>query len=198
MTHEANVAPITIWDEADLKPWWEAGVDVTARFVRSITAACAAVGISGGAYDLCESTQQTSTCLDLRIAIDLNADLVVPAMHDITNLDEAEFRRTLDVPNSTARASSVEEGEFNDPTILLLHYGMFVGRLVALILAPPQSAIVGAGRVARQTGLPGRDGRVLVSNFWMPVWLTFDPRSVADDRAARFLRAMIDDLEGEG
>jgi pyruvate dehydrogenase E2 component (dihydrolipoamide acetyltransferase) len=61
-----------------------------------------------------------------------------------------------------------------------------------MIVVPPQVAIVGAGRmgsrVVMENGAP-------VEQILLPVSLTFDHRVVTGGEAARFLAALITDLE---
>ena len=57
---------------------------------------------------------------------------------------------------------------------------------------PPQVAIVGAGRIAPQA-VPRRGG--VAFRHSLPLSLTFDHRVVTGGEAARFLVAMIEDLQ---
>ena len=57
---------------------------------------------------------------------------------------------------------------------------------------PPQVAILGAGR-ARHTAVRADDG--IAMHRLLPLSLTFDHRAVTGGAAARFLRALITDLE---
>ena len=69
---------------------------------------------------------------------------------------------------------------------------MFGGRYAQLVVLPPQVAILGAGRIAPRVVVKGGEtavGRVL------PLSLTFDHRVVMGGEAARFLAAVIADLE---
>jgi 2-oxoisovalerate dehydrogenase E2 component (dihydrolipoyl transacylase) len=69
---------------------------------------------------------------------------------------------------------------------------MIGGRFANLVIVPPQTAIVGAGRISQRVvahrGLPAVR-RVL------PLSLTFDHRVVTGGEAARFLVALNSDLE---
>jgi pyruvate dehydrogenase E2 component (dihydrolipoamide acetyltransferase) len=79
-----------------------------------------------------------------------------------------------------------------NPTITLSNFGTIAGQHAVLVIVPPQVAILGAGRiieraVCSETGL--RLHRML------PLSLTFDHRAVTGGDAARFLRAVMTDLE---
>src|SRR5262249_61959966 len=73
--------------------------------------------------------------------------------------------------------------------------GGFGGRPAAPVTAPPQVAILGAGRVAPRAVVA--DGK-LVAQRLLPLSLTFDHRAVTGGEAARFLNAAIEDLERSG
>jgi pyruvate dehydrogenase E2 component (dihydrolipoamide acetyltransferase) len=69
---------------------------------------------------------------------------------------------------------------------------MFSGIHAALVVMPPQVAIVGAGRI-RELVVP-RDGVPTVRAV-LPLSLTFDHRAVMGGEASRFLAAVKADLE---
>jgi 2-oxoisovalerate dehydrogenase E2 component (dihydrolipoyl transacylase) len=93
------------------------------------------------------------------------------------------------------QARSVPVAELRGQTITLSNFGMFGGRFAALVIVPPQVAILGAGRIAPRTVVV--DGS-FVAHRLLPLSLTFDHRAVTGGEAARFLRAAIEELERPG
>ena len=76
----------------------------------------------------------------------------------------------------------------------LSNFGMIAGQHAALIIMPPQVAILGAGRISdRQV----RTDDQMVPHRKLPLSLTFDHRAVTGGEAARFLRAVMTDLESQ-
>jgi pyruvate dehydrogenase E2 component (dihydrolipoamide acetyltransferase) len=73
-----------------------------------------------------------------------------------------------------------------------LSNGTISGQHAALIIVPPQVAILGAGRITDQ---PVRRDRQIALHRMLPLSLTFDHRAISGGEAARFLRAVISDLE---
>jgi pyruvate dehydrogenase E2 component (dihydrolipoamide acetyltransferase) len=71
---------------------------------------------------------------------------------------------------------------------------MFGGRHAALVVMPPQVAIIGAGR--SREAVVARDGQPTVRRV-LPLSLTFDHRPVMGGEASRFLAAVVADLEQE-
>jgi pyruvate dehydrogenase E2 component (dihydrolipoamide acetyltransferase) len=60
------------------------------------------------------------------------------------------------------------------------------------VVLPPQVAIIGAGRIDPQA-VPAGEG--VAFRHMLPISLTFDHRAVTGGEAARFIRALIEDLQ---
>jgi 2-oxoisovalerate dehydrogenase E2 component (dihydrolipoyl transacylase) len=73
----------------------------------------------------------------------------------------------------------------------LSNFGTLAGRHAALIVMPPQVAIVGAGRITERPAWSARGAEV---HRTLPLSLTFDHRAVTGGQAARFLGAAMLDL----
>jgi pyruvate dehydrogenase E2 component (dihydrolipoamide acetyltransferase) len=82
--------------------------------------------------------------------------------------------------------------DLRNPTITLSNFGMMAGLQAALVVVPPQVAIIGAGRIFRQA-MPRESG--FIFTHVLPLSLTFDHRVATGGEAGRFLKAMIDDLQ---
>ncbi|MGE4079557.1 MAG: dihydrolipoamide acetyltransferase family protein [Reyranella sp.] len=188
----AEVVPATVWDEADIQPWWSREADVTGRLVRAIAVACGAVPALNawfnGATMICRQKPQ----VDLGIAVDTEEGLVVPVLRDVGNRDAAVVRRERNRLAQAARNRTITLADMRHPTITLSNFGMLAGRQAALVVMPPQVAIVGAGRIFEQ--LVG-DATGSAFHHMLPLSITFDHRAVTGGEAARFLGAMIKDLQ---
>ena len=86
---------------------------------------------------------------------------------------------------------SLPPSELTGYTISLSNFGMFAGRYATPVVVPPCVAIVAAGR-ARHQITPVIGG--FESHKIIPLSITFDHRACTGGEAARFLRAMLDDL----
>ena len=91
-----------------------------------------------------------------------------------------------------ARAHTVALADLRDPTITPSNFGTLAGRQAALVVVPPQVAIVGAGRIALQA-VPHDNG--VAFRHMLPLSITFDHRVATGGEAAHFLKAMIEDLQ---
>lgn len=188
----AEIVPATVWDEADVERWWSPQADVSIRLMRAIALACAAVPALNARYDGMTMVRQLLTHVDLGIAVDTEEGLIVPVLRDIGDCDMARFRRDLDAVKAAARARTIAPADLRDPTITLSNFGTLAGRQATLVVLPPQVAIIGAGRIAAQA-VPCQEG--VAFRHMLPLSLTFDHRVVTGGEAAKFLKALIDDLQ---
>ncbi len=187
----AEVVPATVWDEADIGLWWTGHGDITIRLVRAIAVARAAEPILNSWYDGRLMTLRTLERIDLGIAVDFEGGLIVPVVRDVAARDPISLRSEIDRLKAAVRTRAVSVTDLRDPTITLSNYGMLAGRQAALVVMPPQVAIIGAGRICQQA-VPGA-GTVAFTPM-LPLSLTFDHRVATGGEAGRFLRSMIDDL----
>ena len=187
----AAVVPATVTDEADIGGW-KAGEDVTMRLVRAIVAGCGAVPALN-AHFLGETDGRVlHEHIDLGIATDTPDGLFVPVLRNVGRRDVADLRRGLERMKADVRARSVPREELVGATITLSNFGMFGGRHAQMVILPPQVAIVGAGRIRDDLRVLG--GTIRITRV-LPLSLTFDHRVVMGGEAARFLAALVADLE---
>jgi pyruvate dehydrogenase E2 component (dihydrolipoamide acetyltransferase) len=187
----AEVVPATVWDDADIGLWWTGHGDISVRLVRAICVARAAAPVLNAWYDGPAMTLRTFERIDLGIAVDFEGGLIVPVIRDAAARDAASSRAEIDRLKEAARTRTVSVTDLRGPTITLSNFGMLAGRHAALVVVPPQVAIIGAGRIF-QLAVPGA-GTVAFTHM-LPLSLTFDHRVATGGEAGRFLRAMIDDL----
>ena len=109
---------------------------------------------------------------------------------------ESRRRRSLRLPVTTVTISTPALVNSTNVTfgntITLSNFGMIAGKYAAPIVVPPTVAILGAGRIHEQVVAAG--GAPAVHRV-LPLSLTFDHRVVTGGEAARFLAAVIADLE---
>jgi 2-oxoisovalerate dehydrogenase E2 component (dihydrolipoyl transacylase) len=187
----AAVVPASVFDEADIEAWWAPKADVTIRLVRAVAAGCAAAPLLNAWFDGAALTLRPMPQIDLGIAVDTEDGLIVPVLRAAGTREPAALRHELDRLTAAARARSLAPADLRGATITLSNFGMLAGRHAALVILPPQVAIVGAGRIAPRA-VPSPKGAVF--RHALPLSLTFDHRAATGGDAARFLAAMIDDL----
>jgi 2-oxoisovalerate dehydrogenase E2 component (dihydrolipoyl transacylase) len=187
----AEIVPATVSDEADIAAW-EPRSDITIRLIRAIAAGCTASPGLNAWYDGRTMERRLLKQIDLGLAVDTEDGLFVPVLRNVAERDAGDLRRGIEAMKKDVRARTVPVAELRGQTITLSNFGMFAGRFAALVIVPPQVAILGAGRITERPVVA--DGK-LAAHRILPLSLTFDHRAVTGGEAARFLKAAIEDLE---
>jgi len=190
---QAEVARTTVMDEADIDSWAKEA-DVTTRLVRALVEAFRAEPALNAWYDAHAGGRIVHSRVDLGLAVDTPEGLFVPVLRDVGALAAAALRERIDIAQQAAERRTLATEDLRGATITLSNFGMLTGRYAALMIVPPQVAIVGAGRIARRA-VAKEDGGGVVMHRMLPLSLTFDHRAVTGGEAARFLAAVIADLE---
>ncbi|PPT95135.1 dihydrolipoamide acetyltransferase family protein [Xanthomonas arboricola] len=186
----SKVVPTTLNDDADIHAW-QPGNDVTVRLVRGIVRACQAVPALNAWFDGEALSRTLHTQVDIGIAVDTEEGLFVPALRNADMLDAHGIREGVNRLRQQVESRSIAASELSGYTISLSNFGMFAGRYATPVVVPPCVAIVAAGR-ARYQLTPVMGG--VETHKVMPLSLTFDHRAATGGEAARFLRALLDDL----
>jgi pyruvate dehydrogenase E2 component (dihydrolipoamide acetyltransferase) len=187
-----EVAAVTLMDDADVEHW-DSGSPVLARLVRALLAGCRAEPALNAWYDAKAERRQVREEIDLGIAVDLTDGLLVPVLRDAQRISWEELPRRLDELAKQARERKLAPDRLRGATITLSNFGTLGGRYASPIVVPPSVAILGAGRMAKAPVVD--DSGALAVHRVLPLSLTFDHRALTGGEAARFLAAVISDLE---
>ena len=187
---QSKVVPTTLNDDADIHAW-RAGENVSVRLLRSITTACKAVPALNAWFDGENLTRTLHERVDIGVAVDTVDGLFVPALRNADALDAHGLRTALDQLMRQVRERSIPPSELTGYTISLSNFGVFAGRYATPIVVPPTVAIVAAGKL-RYEAVPVIGG--IEAHRVIPLSLTFDHRACTGGEAARFLKAMLEDL----
>jgi 2-oxoisovalerate dehydrogenase E2 component (dihydrolipoyl transacylase) len=186
----AQVVPTTLVDDADLHAWI-GKQDITARLIRSIVAGCKSVPALNAWFDGKNLSRTMHPQVDIGIAVDTDDGLFVPALRNADVLDAAGIRAAIKRLRSQVETRTIPASELSGYTISLSNFGMFAGRYATPVVVPPTVAIVGAGKLSHD--VVAVMGGIEVHRR-MPISLTFDHRAATGGEAARFLKALLDDL----
>src|SRR5690606_34369759 len=186
----ANVVPTTLVDDADLHAW-VGKQDITARLIRAIVAACKAVPALNAWFDGQALSRTLHPHVDVGIAVDTEDGLFVPALRNADMLDAQGVRAGIQRLRAQVESRTIPASELSGYTISLSNCGMFAGRYAPPVVVPPCVAIVGAGKLSHD--VVAVMGGIEVHRR-MPISLTFDHRAATGGEAARFLKALLDDL----
>ena len=187
----AEVVPATVTDWADVDAW-PAGVDVTMRLIRAVAVGCAASPALNAWFEPETMSRRLHDRIDLGIAVDLDDDgLFVPVLRDVGRRDPVDLKRGIERLKADVRRRTIPLGEMRGQTFTLSNFGTVGGQHAELVVVPPQVGILGVGRMTQQVVAAGGAPAV---HRTLPLSLTFDHRAVTGAEAARFLRAVVDEL----
>lgn len=186
-----SVASCTLFDDADLHGWIRKA-DYTARLLRALAAGAHAEPGLNAHFDGESSTRKTFGRVDVAIAVDTGEGLIVPVVRNVGGKSGEQLRSDVKALKEAAAARTVAPEDLRDFTIMLSNFGTIAGRYATPLVVPPAVAILGAG-VLRHDVVAVMGG--IEAHLRMPLSLTFDHRCVTGGEAARFLAAVIKDLE---
>lgn len=187
----AAVVPTTLCDDADLHTW-SPSEDITVRLIRALVAAAHAVPELNAWFDAERGELAIHGHVHVGIAVDTEDGLLVPVLRHAERLDPASARAALNRIRSQARERSIPAEDLRGATISLSNFGVFAGRYATPVVVPPAVAIVAAGKLRHEL-VPVLGG--VETHRRLPISLSFDHRAATGGEAARFLRALLDDLE---
>jgi pyruvate dehydrogenase E2 component (dihydrolipoamide acetyltransferase) len=187
----AEVVPVTIFGDADLHRWGSAR-DPLIRIGKAMAAACKVEPVLNSWFDGKSLSIKHHDNLDLGIAVDTPDGLFVPVLRDVGNRQSADLKEGMNRLRADVKARSIPPREMMGATITLSNFGTLFGRYANPVVVPPQVAIIGAGGIREEP--VAMDGQVVVHPI-LPLSLTFDHRAVTGGEAARFFRALVDELE---
>lgn len=187
----AEVVPTTLMDDADLHAW-APGEDITVRLVRALVVASAAEPAMNAWLNAKEGTLRRHSRVDVGIAIDHPDGLFVATLRGAERMDAAAMRAGISRLRDGLKDRSLPPEALSGYTIMLSNFGKFAGKYATPVVVPPCVCIVAAGRLYHGV-VPVLGG--IETHRLMPLSLTFDHRAATGGEAARFLKAMIDDLQ---
>jgi pyruvate dehydrogenase E2 component (dihydrolipoamide acetyltransferase) len=186
-----EVALCTIFDDADIQEWLNRR-DFTPRILRATVAGCAAEPALNAFYDAENMSRQLEARIDIAMAVDTSDGLIVPVIRGVERMALDEIRTAVAEIKQATLDRTVAREDMVNYTITLSNFGMLAGRYATPLMVPPTVAIVGTGKL--QHDVVAVMGGIEVHRR-IPLSLSFDHRAVTGGEAARFLAAMIEDLE---
>jgi pyruvate dehydrogenase E2 component (dihydrolipoamide acetyltransferase) len=133
--------------------------------------------------------------LDVGVAVDTEAGLLVPVVRDVPGLSVRQLAvRTRELAER-ARRGQLRADEMQGGVFTVTNLGAFGIDAFTPIINHPQCAILGVGRIQRRP--VAADDRVVVREQ-VTLSLTFDHRIVDGAPAARFLQTLAGLLENPG
>ena len=187
----AEVVPTTLMDDADLSAW-APGEDISVRTLRALAVAAKTEPAMNAWLNAKEGTLRRHSAVHIGVAIDSAEGLFVASLKHCDTREGAQIRNELNRLRDGVRNRSLPPEDLSGYTLMFSNFGVFAGKYATPVVVPPCVCIVGAGRLYHAV-VPVLGG--METHRMMPISLTFDHRAATGGEAARFLKAMIDDLQ---
>ncbi len=192
MTSAQNeIVPVTLMDQADIQAWPH-NTDFTLRIVRAIAHACKIEPALNAHFDGKQLEKKLFSEINLGIAVDTADSLYVPVLKNVMQQSDEALRKEINHFKSAAQERNFPLAMLQDATITLSNFGTIAGRYSNPIVVPPTVAIVGIGKAFLDT--VAKHDQIAIHRI-LPLSLTIDHRACTGGEAARFLAALIEDLE---
>ncbi|TQV81522.1 2-oxo acid dehydrogenase subunit E2 [Aliikangiella coralliicola] len=186
----ATVVPTTLVEDADITAWPKQ--DFLARYVRALVYASKIEPALNCWFDGEKYERLVHPNVHVGIAIDSPDGLYVPVVHDADKKDAGQIRARVQELRQKIETKSLKQDDQQGATVTLSNFGSIAGRYGTPVVSPPQVAILGTGRFRDELKLTDKG---IAKHKMLPLSLTFDHRAATGGEAARFLAAIIEDLQ---
>jgi 2-oxoisovalerate dehydrogenase E2 component (dihydrolipoyl transacylase) len=186
-----EVALCTLFDDADINDWVNKR-NITARILRAIVAGCVAEPGLNGFYDEETMTHESESRVDIAMAVDTEDGLIVPVVRNVEAMSLEDIRTAVKNIAQATRERTVAPQDMVNYTFTLSNFGTMAGRYATPLMVPPTVGILGTGKLRHD--VVAVMGGIEVHRR-IPLSLSFDHRCITGGEAARFLAAVIQDLE---
>lgn len=188
---QAEVAPVSLVDDADIHAWPK-GTDITARIIRAVVVGCCTEPALNAHFDMQKLERKVFKEINIGIAMDSKEGLFVPVLKNAEQATPAIIRKTIERFKTEVKSRSIPADDLKGSTIQLSNFGALAGRYANPMLVPPIVAILGTGKIRDE--VVAHAGMIAIHRV-LPLSITIDHRAVTGGEAARFLAAMIADLQ---
>jgi len=184
------VVPSTWREDADITRWPKQ--ESLARYVRALVFASKIEPALNCWFDGEKFERLVHPNVHVGIAIDSPDGLYVPVIHDADSKDATQVRSRVQDLRQMIETKSLKQDDQQGATITLSNFGSIAGRYGTPVVSTPQVAILGTGRFRNELKLTAKG---IENSKMLPLSLTFDHRACTGGEAARFLAAVIEDLQ---
>ncbi|GAB3302762.1 2-oxoglutarate dehydrogenase, E2 component, dihydrolipoamide succinyltransferase [Epidermidibacterium keratini] len=167
-------------------------------FALAAVEALKAYPVVNSTIDLDEGTITYPAAEHLGVAVDTERGLVVPVIHNASDLNLAGLARKIADLAERTRSQKIAPDDLTGGTFTLTNTGSRGALFDTPIINQPQSAILGTGAVVKRPWVVQDEdfGEIIAVRSIVYLALSYDHRVVDGADAARFLTAMKERLEG--
>lgn len=202
---EQSVVPVTIMERADALALRELrererklaegkGVRLTylSFIVKALTLVLERFPLLNSSLDEEKEEIVLHRAQNIGFAVDTPDGLLVPVVRDARRKSILELAAALQELSARARDRKITPAELRGGTFTVSNYGAIGGLWGTPVINPPESAILGVGRIEEAPVVLRGE---VVARPVVPLSLTFDHRIIDGATAQRFFNALIEHIE---
>ena len=129
---------------------------------------------------------------DFNIAVDTERGLMVPKVEGVDEKNLVELAGSISDVVEKAQSGKISMEKMQGGTFSITNIGAIGGRGFTPIINPPQSAILGVGKIEETAEIVDRE---VVPRNTVKLSLSYDHRVIDGAEAARFMNEVIENLE---
>ena len=194
MTASAEIPQVTTVAETDatdlLELSREKDITITAYVVRAVVEGLKLYPLLNSTLDGDKVVRQRS--LNIGISVATPRGLIVPVLREAESKDVAQLAEELATLAAKARDGRLSLEELAGATFTVTNSGVFGSLLFTPRISPPQSAIVGMGKILKQPVV--RDDAIVIRSM-MYLCLSYDHRHIDGETAVKFLQEVKEALQ---
>ncbi len=166
---------------------------VTAFIIKAVVKALKAVPIFNASLD--EATREVvyKEYCHIGIAVDTDAGLIVPVLRDVDKKSLSTVSDELGALAQKTRDRKVAVEDLKGGSFTISNLGGIGGTHFTPIINKPELAILALGKAVEKP--VARNGKVVIRTI-LPVGVSYDHRVIDGADGARFIRAIVDSIEG--
>lgn len=129
---------------------------------------------------------------NIGVSVSTSDGLIVPVLHNVENKGIYHISKRLNDLAKKARESHLSLEDVSGGTFTVTNSGVFGSLFFTPRINPPESAILGMGKIMKQ---PVAEGDQIVIRSMMYLSLTYDHRTIDGETAVKFLQEVKKALE---
>jgi pyruvate dehydrogenase E2 component (dihydrolipoamide acetyltransferase) len=189
-----DIPHVTVWGPAEatrlLTLKQDDGVSIETLLVQVVLPALAEFPVFSANFDGERLTIRSS--YDIGIAVDTEAGLMVPVLHDAASLDAAGLDEEIARLVAGAQGRTLTTDELRGQSFTISNVGAVGGGYGTPIIPHGTTAVLSVGRARDE--VIARDGRPVIAPL-LPLALSFDHRIIDGSTGTRFLNHVIATIE---
>jgi pyruvate dehydrogenase E2 component (dihydrolipoamide acetyltransferase) len=156
--------------------------------MKGVAAALRKYPMLNSTFDASKKEITIHPSVNMGFAVDTEHGLMVPVLKQLERMSILEIDETMRELVQQAKERTIDLEDLRDGTISITNYGPFGGTYGRPMILPPQTAIIGFGRIQQ---VPVVKQNMVAPGWILPISITFDHRVVDGATVGLFVTEML-------